>query len=124
MIIHSCQIGYQIRFESSGRGNKLKFVTEGILIKQIQSDPLFQQYSIVIMDEVHERHITTDVLLGMVKLIALKRNNFRVVIMSATMNPQQFIDFFERPVEGLENHLSVNVIQVPGRTYPVTSGDR
>ena len=98
MFVHSCQIGYQIRFESSGRGNKLKFVTEGILIKQIQSDPLFQQYSVVIMDEVHERHITTDVLLGMIKLIALKRNDFRVVIMSATMNPQQFIDFFEKNI--------------------------
>lgn len=96
-------------------------MTEGVLIKQIQSDPLFKQYSMVIMDEVHERHITTDVLLGMIKLIALKRPDFRVVIMSATMDPQQFIEFFQKPVEGMENGLSVNVIQVPGRTYPVTS---
>ena len=81
-----------------------------------------KQYSCVIMDEVHERHISTDILLGMLKIIATQRNDFRLVIMSATMNSQQYIDFFEKPLcEGSNDKLRVNVIQVPGRTYPVTS---
>lgn len=74
------------------------------------------------MDEVHERHISTDILLGMLKIIATQRNDFRIVIMSATMNSQQYINFFEKPLcEGSNDKLRVNVIQVPGRTYPVTS---
>lgn len=75
------------------------------------------------MDEVHERHISTDVLLGMLKLIALQRTDFRVVLMSATVDPQRFIDFFSSPLAGASEptKLSVNVITVPGRTYPVTS---
>lgn len=85
------------------------------------------------MDEVHERHIATDMLLGMLKLVALQRPDFRLIIMSATMDPQLYIDFFHRPL-GNQHHvnvnvnandmpiaLSVNVITVPGRTYPVTS---
>ena len=74
------------------------------------------------MDEVHERHISTDMLLGMLKIIAAQRSDFRIVIMSATMDPQQFIDFFEKPLgDGAKEATRVNVIQVPGRTYPVTS---
>ena len=87
------------------------------------------------MDEVHERHIATDMLLGMLKLVALQRPDFRLIIMSATMDPQLYIDFFNRSL-GLQQNdiknensndnsvpiaLSVNVITVPGRTYPVTS---
>lgn len=130
--VRSQQIGYQIRFDSSGRGTKLKFVTEGILIKQLQSDALLphrraltsrlKQYSCVIMDEVHERHISTDMLLGMLRIIAAQRSDFRIVIMSATMDPQQFIDFFEKPLgDEPTQPMRINVIQVPGRTYPVTS---
>lgn len=82
-----------------------------------------KQYSMVIVDEVHERHISTDMLLGVLKIIAKNRDGFRIVIMSATMDPQQFIQFFSSPlVEGAEEKpLSVNVLTIPGRTYPVTS---
>ena len=81
------------------------------------------------MDEVHERHIATDMLLGMLKLVAIRRPDFRLIIMSATMDPQLYIDFFHRPLGSQHNgngndilsSLSVNVITVPGRTYPVTS---
>lgn len=74
------------------------------------------------MDEVHERHISTDMLLGILKIIAAQRSDFRIVIMSATMDPQRFIDFFEKPLGGeAKETLRINVIQVPGRTYPVTS---
>ena len=95
------------------------------------------------MDEVHERHIATDMLLGMLKLVALQRPDFRLIIMSATMDPQLYIDFFHRPLgsqpyeianektsendkisttsDSMPIALSVNVISVPGRTYPVTS---
>lgn len=74
------------------------------------------------MDEVHERHISTDMLLGMLRIIAAQRSDFRIVIMSATMDPQQFIDFFEKPLgDEPTQPMRINVIQVPGRTYPVTS---
>lgn len=77
----------------------------------------------VIVDEVHERHISTDMLLGILKIIAKKREDFRIVIMSATMDPQRFIQFFSSPLEegSSESALAVNVITIPGRTYPVTS---
>ena len=81
-----------------------------------------KQYSIVIVDEVHERHISTDMLLGLLKIIASKRPDFRIVIMSATMDPQKYIHFFTSPLNVEKGDtLSVNVISVPGRTYPVTS---
>ncbi len=74
------------------------------------------------MDEVHERHIATDMLLGMLKLIAEKRSDFRLVIMSATMDPDLFIEFFKKPLQSNpESLLSIQVLTVPGRTYPVTS---
>lgn len=74
------------------------------------------------MDEVHERHIATDMLLGMLKLIAEKRTDFRLVIMSATMDPDLYIEFFKKPLHNsTESVLSINVLTVPGRTYPVTS---
>ena len=59
-----------------------------------------ERYSLVIMDEVHERHVATDMLLGLLKLVALRRRDFRLVVMSATMDPELFIDFFQRPVCG------------------------
>lgn len=83
-----------------------------------------RQYSLVIMDEVHERHVATDMLLGLLKLVALQRPDFRLIIMSATMDPQLYIDFFSRPIHKEDVHsisLPVHVLTVPGRTYPVTS---
>lgn len=81
-----------------------------------------KQYSVVIVDEVHERHITTDMLLAILKIIVHRRKDFRVIIMSATMEPQKFIDFFTSPLsKDIESFVQVNVITIPGRTYPVTS---
>ena len=77
----------------------------------------------MIVDEVHERHITTDMLLAILKIIVHRRKDFRVVIMSATMDPQKYIDFFTSPLskDTDSSLIQVNVISIPGRTYPVTS---
>lgn len=65
-------------------------MTEGILIKQIYGDPLLSQYNVVIIDEVHERHLNCDFLLGVIKLICQKRKDLKVILMSATINAELF----------------------------------
>ncbi len=89
------QIGYQVRFESKvSKSTKLKFVTPGVLLLEASKDPLLSRYSCIIIDEAHERDIYTDVLLAYLKKICQQRSEFRLIILSATLNRQQFLDYF------------------------------
>eukprot|EP01041_Mallomonas_annulata_P000663 gene663-1281_t len=107
-------IAYQIRFDSSrSKRSRVIFLTEGLLLRQITTnDPLLSQYSCVIVDEVHERHLTCDLLLGLLKAIVLsgKRPDLKVILMSATINITTFMEFFEGQAA---------LVKVPGRMYPV-----
>ena len=104
------QVGYQIRFETTRTAaTKLLFLTEGLLLRQIQQDGALAQYQVLIVDEVHERHLHCDFLLGVLRSLLGTRPDLRLVLMSATINIKLFSDYF--------NHAPV--LQVPGRLYPI-----
>jgi RNA polymerase sigma factor (sigma-70 family) len=89
------EIGYQIRFEKKiGPDTKLKYVTSGILLREALYDPMLSAYSCVVLDEAHERDIFGDFLLGYLKRVCQKRSEFRVVILSATIQYQELASYF------------------------------
>ncbi|XP_068226643.1 probable ATP-dependent RNA helicase DHX34 [Palaemon carinicauda] len=105
------KVGYQIRFEKhKTEHTKIVFLTEGLLLRQVSVDPSLSLYDVMILDEIHERHLHTDFLLGVMKCLLLQRDSIKVVLMSATIN----IDLFRNYFMG-----QAPVIQVPGRLYPI-----
>ncbi|XP_017787147.1 PREDICTED: probable ATP-dependent RNA helicase DHX34 [Nicrophorus vespilloides] len=104
------KIGFQIRFEKAkNKGTNVIFLTEGILLRQA-GDDVMSTYDALILDEVHERHLNMDFLVGIMKCLLHKRD-FKLILMSATINLQLFEAYFES--EG------VKTIKVPGRLYPI-----
>lgn len=105
-------VGYSVRFdEKTSHKTRIKFMTDGMLLREAIADPLLQRYSVVILDEAHERSIQTDVLLGIVKRCQVLRAEegeceLKVIVMSATMDVDQFSKFFNQaPVYYLEGRL-------------------
>ena len=108
------QIGYSIRFDDATSSHtRIKYVTDGMLLREIQSSPNLSAYSVIILDEVHERSLRTDLLMGLIKLILPKRPELRVIVMSATLDAERFSNFFN--VDG--NKAQIGFVQ--GREYPV-----
>lgn len=91
-------VGYQIRFEEKIHESKtkVKFSTDDALLREIMENPLLEKYSIVMIDEAHERTLTTDLLLGLLKKIQRRRADLRVIISSATMDAEHFAKFFRQ----------------------------
>ncbi|KAM7398965.1 hypothetical protein PAMP_018264 [Pampus punctatissimus] len=107
---YGSKVGYQIRFETTRTtATKLLFLTEGLLLRQIQQDGTLDQYEVVIVDEVHERHLHCDFLLGVLRSLLANRPDLRLILMSATINIKLFSDYFG----------SAPVLQVPGRLFPI-----
>lgn len=105
-------VGYQIRFEKSKRADTaIVFMTEGLLLRQVAEEETIESYDVIMLDEVHERHLFGDFLVGIMKCLLHKKDDFKLVLMSATINIELFAGYFEQ--EGVE------VIQVPGRLYPI-----
>lgn len=103
------EVGYSIRFEDVFSSKTVvKYMTDGMLLREAILDPLLKNYSIVILDEAHERTIATDILFGLMKEILPKRKDLKLVVMSATMDTQKFQDYFNAPI-----------LDVPGRMFPV-----
>lgn len=103
-------VGYQIRFEDrTSPSTYVKFMTDGILLAEIQGDRLLRRYDTLILDEAHERSLTIDFLLGWVKRILPERPDLKVIVSSATLETNRFSEFFG----------GAPVIQVEGRTFPV-----
>lgn len=91
------QVGYTIRFESlSSSSTQVLYLTDGMLFREILLDPLLSRYSVVMIDEAHERSTYTDLLLGVLKKIRRVRPSLRVIIASATIDAQSFCDFFNQ----------------------------
>ena len=88
-----------MRFEKTRtKSTKILFITEGVLLRQIQTDPDLEQYNLIVVDEVHERHVFTDFLLGILKCLTKKRPDLKVILMSATINIDLFSNYFEEAV--------------------------
>ena len=120
-------VSYQTRYETAGIGSEtsVKFMTDGILLQEIQNDLLLRKYSVIILDESHERNLNTDVLIGLLSVAiplrkeAAKEDNklvpLRLVLMSATLRVEDFTKN-----EKLFPFGPPAVVTVPGRTHPVT----
>ncbi|CAK9436422.1 uncharacterized protein LODBEIA_P09800 [Lodderomyces beijingensis] len=105
------EVGYSVRFDDKTSSTKtlIKYMTEGILLREILADPLLNDYSCIIMDEAHERSLNTDILLGLFKGLLCKRRDLKLVVTSATMNADRFTKFFGAAPQ----------FKIPGRTFPV-----
>jgi pre-mRNA-splicing factor ATP-dependent RNA helicase DHX38/PRP16 len=88
-------VGYSIRFEDCTSNQTLiKYMTDGVLLRESLNDDELEMYSAIIMDEAHERSLNTDVLFGILKKVAQKRRDIKIIITSATMNAEKFSAFF------------------------------
>ncbi|KAF9584261.1 DEAH-box ATP-dependent RNA helicase prp22 [Lunasporangiospora selenospora] len=114
-------VGYTVRFDDkSSSRTRLRYMTDGVLLREATMDPLLSHYDLIVIDEAHERTVETDVLFGkykynglqssrLLKRVKARRPDFKLVIMSATMNVNKFSDFFDE----------CPIFSVPGRTYPI-----
>src|SRR5215211_7208139 len=108
-------VGFKIRFTDHASDNTLvKVMTDGILLAEIQNDRALHQYDTIIIDEAHERSLNIDFLLGYLKQLLPRRPDLKLIITSATIDPQRFAAHFGGP-----DGTPAPVIEVSGRTYPV-----
>ena len=104
------EVGYSIRFEDcTDRKTKIKYMTDGVLLREALRDTELSAYSCIILDEAHERSINTDVLFGLLKKVVKQRPKLRLVITSATLDAAKFSEYF----------CDAPIFTIPGRTFPV-----
>ncbi|KAM1633588.1 hypothetical protein ACFXTN_010625 [Malus domestica] len=105
------EVGYAIRFEDrTSERTRIKYLTDGVLLRESLSNPELDQYSVIILDEAHERSLNTDILLGLMKRLVKRRaSNFKVLITSATLDGEKVSQFFS----------NCPVVKVPGKLFPV-----
>jgi ATP-dependent RNA helicase DDX35 len=116
------EVGYSIRFEDlTSSSTRIKFLTDGMLLREALVDPLLSRYSVIMIDEAHERSISSDVLIGLLKKIRRKRLDLRIIISSATIQAEDFLDYFTREQEGadLEKEVAARIISIEGRSFPI-----
>lgn len=109
------RVGYSIRFEdcvTPGR-TQIKYLTEGLLIREMMRDPLLNDYSVIMVDETHERTMYTDIILGLIKKLLIKRKELRLIVSSATLESDHFLKYFST------DGLKAAVLKIEGRTFPV-----
>ncbi|CAI7569490.1 unnamed protein product [Penicillium glandicola] len=104
------EVGYSIRFEDmTGPKTIMKYMTDGMLLREAMNDPNMSRYSTIILDEAHERTMATDILMGLLKEVVVRRPDLKIIIMSATLDAQKFQRYF----------MDAPLLAVPGRTHPV-----
>ena len=104
-------VGYKMRFEDhTSPSTKIKIMTDGILLQELKLDPWLSKYSVIMVDEAHERSLNIDFILGLLKRILQERHDFKVIISSATINTDMFSMYFNE----------CPVIKIDAMTYPVT----
>ncbi|WVT82537.1 DUF3418 domain-containing protein [Pengzhenrongella phosphoraccumulans] len=108
-------VGYQVRFtDTSSDGTLVRVMTDGILLAQIQRDPMLRAYDTLIIDEAHERSLNIDFILGYLTRLLPQRPDLKVIITSATIDSTRFAEHFAGP-----DGVPAPVVEVTGRTYPV-----
>ena len=130
------EVGYSIRFEdASSKSTRVKFLTDGLLLKEAMVDPLLSRYSVIMVDEAHERSLSSDILLGLLKKILKRRPDLRLIVSSATMQAEEILRFFVGNDEGQAGAVDIDsidsdpqaaigskigrIISLQGRAYPV-----
>lgn len=104
------KVGYKIRFDDSTQeGTAIKFMTDGILLREMQADPELLDYEVVVVDEAHERSMNIDFILGLLKKLIARVSDLKVVVTSATIDADKFSRFFS----------GAPIVNVSGRMYPV-----
>ncbi|XP_047124124.1 putative pre-mRNA-splicing factor ATP-dependent RNA helicase PRP1 [Hydra vulgaris] len=104
------EVGYSIRFEDcSSARTVMKYMTDGMLLREAMTDPLLDRYGVILLDEAHERTLATDILMGLIKEVIKQRPDLKVIIMSATLDAGKFQDYFD----------NAPLLTIPGRTFPV-----
>ncbi|KII88814.1 hypothetical protein PLICRDRAFT_42054 [Plicaturopsis crispa FD-325 SS-3] len=111
------EVGYTIRFEdvSDKERTRIRYMTDGMLFRETLVDPLLSRYSVIMIDEAHERSIYTDLLLGILKKIRRKRPSLRLIVSSATLDATSFLDYFTAG-NGADE---ATIVSLEGRMYPV-----
>ena len=108
-------VGYRVRFtDKVGKNTRIALMTDGILLNEIHRDRQLRRYDTIIIDEAHERSLNIDFLLGYLKRVLPERPDLRVIITSATIDPESFAKFFAD-----KNDEPAPIIEVSGRTFPV-----
>ncbi|XP_047969918.1 probable pre-mRNA-splicing factor ATP-dependent RNA helicase DEAH9 [Salvia hispanica] len=122
------EVGYTIRFEdiTDAELTRIKFLTDGVLLREMMDDPLLSKYSVIMVDEAHERSLSTDILLGLLKKIQRRRPELRLIISSATIEAKSMAAFFNssrrlqgRDVEGHGPKKESAILSVEGRGFNV-----
>ncbi|KAM4738265.1 putative ATP-dependent RNA helicase DHX35 isoform 1-T1 [Anableps anableps] len=115
------EVGYTIRFDdcSDPQATRIKFLTDGMLVREMMADPLLKKYSVLMLDEAHERTLYTDIAIGLLKKIQKKRRDLRVIVASATLDAKKFHEFFNLNESGDPNKDTCGILTVEGRTFPV-----
>ncbi|EFO64849.1 RNA helicase, putative [Giardia lamblia P15] len=107
------EVGYSVRFDAKvSKSTRIRYATDGIVIREALLDPFFHSDSIVIIDEAHERSVSTDLLFGFLKTALDKNPKLRVVVMSATIAATSFVRYFGA-------HAANTILSIKGRQYPI-----
>ncbi|KAI9682564.1 MAG: hypothetical protein M1822_006862 [Bathelium mastoideum] len=127
------EVGYSIRFEDvTSAKTRIKFLTDGLLLREALVDPLLSRYSVIMVDEAHERSLSSDILLGILRKIRKKRSDLRIIVSSATLQAEDFLNFFTGDAAENSNGSANDgnkdtelggdigrIISLEGRMYPV-----
>lgn len=114
-------VGFSIRFEdcTDKQLTKIKYMTDGYLVREMMSDPLLNKYSVLMLDEVHERTLFTDIVIGLLKKVLKRRPDLRVIISSATLDASRYKDFFNLKTYFNKNKDTSIILNIEGRMFPV-----
>ncbi|KAJ4303508.1 hypothetical protein N0V90_002404 [Kalmusia sp. IMI 367209] len=105
------RVGYRVRFDDkTSEATRILYMTDGMLLREILSSPLLEDYAYLIIDEAHERTVSTDLILALMRDLVLARPEFRLIISSATLDSQKFSTYYH----------SAPIFNIPGRSFPVT----
>jgi len=104
------EVGYAIRFEDcTSERTVIKYMTDGMMLREFMMEPDLSSYSVIMIDEAHERSLHTDILLTLIKDLSRAREDLKVVISSATLDAEKFSKYFD----------DAPIIRIPGRRFPV-----